>query len=327
VELNGPRKGIWIPQVFVFCTVSGSHSVSYRVGIGCKSHSAFYTVGPGSLPPGSDVLATYIHPVPQLRMFQKVPLFHVAMPPFIAATLRCLSKTYAAEVCFRLLNLDLPKIQSYYVYHWPDYLLVARAGLKMHAGKRWITVHAPPSAFWFKKVHRDWSYQCAHNTINVFERGVTLRWAWQRPRNTKCSYVRCRKHGWWVIWSVISNVGADATLLPQLSFGDLTVVQLRLMLASGMHRDVTVVSACLAIQSTCHPRKKLRNWLHMQVRKGWNFSWVVIQTPTRRCGVAPMSTRGEKAYWTTLCVPNHIYIYSWTQIDNKCWMLHYALGA
>jgi hypothetical protein len=27
--------------------------------------------------------------------------------------------------------------------------------------------------------------------------------------------------------------------------------------------------------------------LHMQVIKGCNLSWVVMQTPTMRCGVAP----------------------------------------
>ena len=41
------------------------------------------------------------------------------------------------------------------------------------------------------------------------------------------------------------------------------------------------------IQRTCHPRKKLRNWLHMKVIKGCNLSWVVMQTPNMRCGVAP----------------------------------------
>jgi hypothetical protein len=45
------------------------------------------------------------------------------------------------------------------------------------------------------------------------------------------------------IRTCVITKGVDATLLPQLSCGDLTAVQLTIMLASGIHRDMIIGSA------------------------------------------------------------------------------------
>jgi hypothetical protein len=47
----------------------------------------------------------------------------------------------------------------------------------------------------------------------------------------------------------IITKGADATLLPQLSCGDFTAVQLRLTLVDGTHRDVIIGSAYMPYDS------------------------------------------------------------------------------
>ena len=51
----------------------------------------------------------------------------------------------------------------------------------------------------------------------------------------------------------IITKGADATILPQLSSGDLTAVQLRLTLAGGTHRNVIVGSVYMPCDSDYMP--------------------------------------------------------------------------
>ena len=51
------------------------------------------------------------------------------------------------------------------------------------------------------------------------------------------------------IRTCVITKGVDATLLPQLSCGDLTAVQLTLMLASGIHRDMITRSAYVPYDS------------------------------------------------------------------------------
>jgi hypothetical protein len=58
------------------------------------------------------------------------------------------------------------------------------------------------------------------------------------------------------IRACIISKSAAATLLPQLSSSDLTAVQLRLMLASGIHRDVIVGSVYVAYDSENLPPYK-----------------------------------------------------------------------
>jgi hypothetical protein len=50
------------------------------------------------------------------------------------------------------------------------------------------------------------------------------------------------------------------------------------------------------IQTTCHHRKKLEDWWHMQIPKGRYISWAVMQIPKVRSETALISTQEEKAY-------------------------------
>jgi hypothetical protein len=103
-------------------------------------------------------------------------------------------------------------------------------------------------------------------------------------------------------------MGVDATLLPLLSCGDLTAVQLRLKLMDGIYRDVIIGSAYMPYDSEdLPPQEEIKKLVAYAKDKALELLLGCDANSHHEVWGSTDINPREKANWTSLCVPDYIY--------------------